>query len=168
MKKQRLTLGGFLTLFTILGMLFLIVEITFRALFGATVGYIPNVTYPSMMGYTSLWMILIGGAAGVLIGLLNEKGHSMPKVVECIFGTLIILAVEFLGGVIFNLLLGLSLWDYSNMKFNLLGQISLGHAVVWFFLCPFGFWADDQIRHYLFKTHEKYSLLSSYKKLLGF
>src|SRR5699024_11257779 len=27
-----------------------------------------------------------------------------------------------------------SIWDYSSMRFNLMGQISIGYSILWFFL----------------------------------
>ena len=37
--------------------------------------------------------------------------------------SIIITAVEFTSGLILNVWLGLGIWDYSNMPFNILGQI---------------------------------------------
>ena len=44
-------------------------------------------------------------------------------------------------GIIFNLTLGLSVWDYSNIPLNLFGQICAVYSVLWvalsFFAMPF-------------------------------
>lgn len=42
-----------------------------------------------------------------------------------------------------------NVWDYSNMPFNLLGQICLPFTVIWFFLSAVAVVLDDWIRHIL-------------------
>jgi uncharacterized membrane protein len=167
-KKDKLTIGGFIFLFISLGLIFLLIEITFRALFDAGLGQIEGIKYCSFTGYTSLWMILIGGFTGISIGKINENEKivaKIPFIIQCLMGTFIILFIELVSGILFNIILGMNLWDYSNNKYNLLGQISLSHAFVWFLLCPLGFWLDDQIRNYLFGKQKKYSIKESYLKI---
>ena len=49
--------------------------------------------------------------------------------------------------------LGLHIWDYSSLPFNLLGQICLPFTVLWFFLALLCIFVDDWLRHILF--HEE-------------
>ncbi len=42
-----------------------------------------------------------------------------------------ITAAEFAAGCILNLGLGLAVWDYSDMPFQLLGQICLPYSILW-------------------------------------
>lgn len=54
-------------------------------------------------------------------------------------GALFVTAMEFVVGIPLNLMLGLHIWDYSSLPFNLLGQICLPFTVLWFSLryCAF-------------------------------
>ena len=54
---------------------------------------------------------------------------------KCLIGSVIITSVEFTVGVIVNIILRWNVWDYSDMPFNVLGQICLPFTVLWFFLC---------------------------------
>ena len=52
-----------------------------------------------------------------------------------------------------NLMLGLHIWDYSDMPFNFLGQICLPFTILWLFLSLLCIFVDDWLRHALF--HEE-------------
>ena len=83
----------------------------------------------SARGFTHWTMTLTGGII-----------RSVPFWQKCILGSLIITSVEFTVGVIVNIILGWNVWNYSDMPFNILGQICLPFTVLWFFLCiPAGF-----------------------------
>lgn len=63
--------------------------------------------------------------------------------IRCLLGSLMITGLEFLTGCLVNLKLHWKVWDYSNLKYNFLGQISLLYSVLWFFLTiPVFFIAD--------------------------
>ena len=67
--------------------------------------------------------------------------------------------IEFVSGVIINIVFGLHVWDYSNIPFNILGQICLPFSVIWFFISFFAIMLDDWLRHWLFgeeKPHYKF------------
>jgi uncharacterized membrane protein len=40
-------------------------------------------------------------------------------------------AVEFVFGILFNLILKMNVWDYSNMPLNILGQICPLFTLMW-------------------------------------
>ena len=61
-----------------------------------------------------------------------KKAHLLKK---CLLGAIIITAVEFIFGLIFNLTLNMNVWNYENVPFNLLGQICLPYSILWFGLC---------------------------------
>ena len=85
-------------------------------------------------GYTHWTMAVAGGACLLFIYLENRKTSQKPFFVRCLIGAAIITAVEFVIGVIVNLLLGWNVWDYSGMPLNLFGQICLPYMILWFFL----------------------------------
>ena len=102
-------------------------------------------------GYSHISMFLCGGLSLYTIGILNEHPTIHPSfLTQMILGTLIITAYEFITGMVVNLILHLHVWDYSDMPFNLKGQVCLPFMFVWFFLTPLCIVTDDLIRYALF------------------
>lgn len=58
----------------------------------------------------------------------------MPLARKCLIGSAVITGVEFIFGVVVNLWQKWNVWDYSNLKFNLLGQICPLYSGLWFLL----------------------------------
>lgn len=118
-------------------------------------------------GWTHISMLIVGGISAFFIGKLNE-GHAFSnrKMLEqCLIGTLIILALEFVSGVILNIWLQLGIWDYSNTWGNILGQICIPYAVIWFLLVPFNIYIDDYLRYKFFGEKKPEKLITNYKHL---
>ena len=106
-------------------------------------------------GHTHWTMGILGGACFVLIGLINEiLSWETPLLVQGLIGSGIITVLEFISGVILNIWLGLGIWDYSQMPFNLLGQICLPFTIAWFFLSIAAIILDDYLRYWLFKEEK--------------
>lgn len=77
-------------------------------------------------------MFLAGGVCAVLLEFIcNGIFFALPLFFKCVLGALIITAVEFTVGCIVNLRLGMNVWDYSGLRFHVLGQISLFFTVIW-------------------------------------
>ena len=70
-------------------------------------------------GYTHPSMIIVGGICGMLAGLINDITPAMKMYKQCILSAVIITVVEYISGWILNIKLGLNIWDYTNLKFNL-------------------------------------------------
>ncbi len=85
-------------------------------------------------GYTHFAMAIAGGCSCFLLGWLNQLWPDAHRVVRAALGMLCILLVEFLFGVICNLFLHMRIWDYSTRPYNILGQVCLTYAGLWFFL----------------------------------
>ena len=91
-------------------------------------------------------MFLLGGLCFVLIGEINEViPWEMSIIKQGIIGAAIITSLEFISGVILNLVLKLGIWDYSNLPFNILGQICLPFSLVWFGLALVAIFLDDYL-----------------------
>ena len=116
-----------LLIFSIFGLMYGLIEILWR-------------------GYTHPSMVIVGGICGLLIGLLNEKNKKMNLLLQMVEGMVIVTVLEFVSGIILNLCLGLNVWDYSNMRFNLLGQVCPQFCIAWFFLSYFVIRIDDLLR----------------------
>ena len=130
-----------LVLIGIGGLLYVLIEILFR-------------------GHSHWTMFLVGGLCFWLIGLLNEiLPWEMLLWKQGIVGAVIVTTVEFISGCIINLWLGWNVWNYSDMPFNLLGQICLPFSIAWVGLALVAIILDDYLRYWLFgeeKPHYKF------------
>ena len=122
----------YFTLFIIGGISYYFIEIIYR-------------------GYSHFSMIIVGGICFVLIGAINEfSNKEVPLLLQMILAVLIVDTIELISGIIINKVLILNAWDYSNLRFNLLGQISLRSSIAWFFLSLLAIYMDDLLRYLLF------------------
>lgn len=85
-------------------------------------------------GHTHWSMSVAGGICFSLITAIEKKFPDIRYLYKCIMGSLGITAVELGFGVVFNMLLDKNVWDYSSIKYNLLGQVCLLYTVLWGFL----------------------------------
>lgn len=125
-------------LFTIGGVIYFLLEILWR-------------------GYSHWTMFILGGICFVALGLINEVlKWDTPLWLQMLIGGSFITAAEFVTGCIVNLWLGWNVWNYTS--FDILGQISLGSSVLWYFLSAIGIILDDYLRYWFFaeeKPHYK-------------
>ena len=126
---------------------YLIKEIILLLIFGITYCGI-EILY---RGRTHISMLFVGGLCAVLIGMINEITPKMNIILQMFIGAVIVTIIEFFSGYIINIILGLNVWDYSNLMFNYKGQISLIFTVIWFFLSAPVIYLDDKLRKILFK-----------------
>jgi uncharacterized membrane protein len=101
-------------------------------------------------GYSHISMMIAGGICFILIGSINELySGEISLVRQMAISAVLITAVEFVTGLIVNVWMGLNVWDYSDQRFNLMGQICLLYTLIWFFLSPVAIVMDDYLRYYL-------------------
>lgn len=118
----------FLILFAVGGSVYVMIELLWRGR-----------SYPSMF--------VLGGICFYLIGLINEKyPWDMPLISQMFISSIIVTTLEFIFGVILNIVLKLGIWDYSQMPYNLCGQICLLFSILWFLLSAVAIVVDDLIR----------------------
>lgn len=86
-------------------------------------------------GYTHITMCIAGGICAVILNFIAIKMKNSKFIYKIILGSFAITVTEFIFGVIFNIWLNKNIWDYSNIKFNLLGQVCLPFSVIWALLC---------------------------------
>ena len=110
-------------------------------------------------GYSHWTMFLVGGICFLCIGAINELiPWKMPIWQQAIIGAAIVTVIEFISGYIINIGMGWNVWDYSDMPFNVLGQICLPFTAIWFLLAAIAIIFDDYLRYWLFgeeKPHYK-------------
>ena len=112
---MRTKLNKFLTLFTVGGSLYFIIEFLFKTFISG--------------GMIHWSMFLLGGLCFVLIGEINEViPWEMSIIKQGAIGAAIVTSLEFVFGVILNLVLKLGIWDYSNLPFNWGRFVFLSHS----------------------------------------
>lgn len=101
--------------------------------------FLLEVAYKTITGHPERisWTMLV--LAVVLTVPLERCGAELPW--ECplwlqaLACAALVTVTEFVAGVVLNLWLCLNVWDYSDLPFNLLGQICPQYAIVWWGLC---------------------------------
>ncbi len=125
---------------------------TILLIYGGVIYYFIELIY---RGYSHYTMILVGGLCFICIGLLNEfYAYKLSIIKQMIISSVIVTSIEFIAGVILNIWLKLDIWDYGNLKFNLLGQISLRTSVIWFLLALPAIYLDYYLRYWMFKEEK--------------
>lgn len=107
-------------------------------------------------GYTHWTMGVLGGIILILIGLIDEVGRGdIPLLWQAPIGSIIITLLEYYAGWILNIKLNLDIWDYSDLPFNVDGQVCLPFSLLWMLLSVVAVWLDNFIRWKLFNEPRK-------------
>jgi uncharacterized membrane protein len=88
-------------------------------------------------GWTKPVMILIGGIAFWVLYHINTSLNIKNRYLRALFGAVCITLIELCGGIIVNLWLQMSVWDYSERFLNFWGQICPLYFCIWFVLSLF-------------------------------
>ncbi len=87
-------------------------------------------------GSTHPTMLFAGGLCFLSISKIAASKLNFTS--KCLAGGAAVTAVEFIFGCVFNLGLGLKVWDYSNQPLNILGQICPLFFIMWCGLTALG------------------------------
>ncbi len=91
--------------------------------------------YPALeilrRGCTHPTMALAGGLSAVLLFRVNRDLARGSLGLRLLTSCGIITLTELLFGAVFNIWLGLDVWDYSDLPCQFLGQICLPYALLW-------------------------------------
>ncbi|MDE6455808.1 MAG: putative ABC transporter permease, partial [Dysosmobacter sp.] len=99
-------------------------------------GMLGGILYGSLeglyRGYTHWSMMLLAALLCVPLDIANERmPWTLPLCLQAALGGLAITAAELAAGLVLNVWLGLAIWDYSALPWNLWGQICLRFSVLW-------------------------------------
>ena len=106
-------------------------KLTLCFLSGATIYPIIELIY---RGYTHFSMAILGGVCLCAVFSVHTALGRGKILTKALLSTVLITQCEFLCGVIVNILLGLSVWDYSDRKFHVLAQVCPRFSFYWFLL----------------------------------
>ena len=85
-------------------------------------------------GYTHPAMAICGAFCFYFIYRVCARHPYLSIVVRAALGATFITLTELFVGCLLNIALGLNIWDYSQLPYQFLGQISLHYSIIWFFL----------------------------------
>lgn len=103
--------------------------------------------------YSYFSMFLLGGLCFISVGIIKERLVKITNslLMQQVVASLTITLLELIFGLILNAKLGLGVWDYSEVRFNFMGQICLKYSILWFFLSLPGIILYDYLKYWLFK-----------------
>lgn len=82
-------------------------------------------------GYTHWSMMIAGGVCFIIFSLVAERFREKNLLIKAAVCALGVTAVEFVFGVVFNIIFKMRVWDYSGMPFNILGQVCPLFTLLW-------------------------------------
>ena len=82
-------------------------------------------------GHTHWSMLAAGGVCLLLMFEIFSSCQNLSLLYKALIGAAVITGVEFVFGMIFNYWFKMNVWDYSNNKFNILGQICPLYTFLW-------------------------------------
>ena len=129
----------------------------------AVIFAVGSIAYPAMemlwRGYTHLSMAVAGGLSLLLINkLCCNKLKANRLFTKCVVGSAIITGIEFLSGIVVNKIFLLNVWDYSDVPYNVFGQICLPFSVIWFFISIPAVFLCEKLNKIKFKEKAKTEL----------
>lgn len=89
-------------------------------------------------GYTHWSMVLTGGLCLTIMYEIHVR-TKFNIWVKCLFGAIVITTLEFIVGVLVNLVMHWNVWDYSYLPLNVLGQICVPYFFIWYLVSILGF-----------------------------
>ncbi len=121
-------------------------RVFFRFLLFALIGLLMEVFFGAghkliegnwnLRGGTSPWMMLDYGLLGVVTPWIARplKARGVPLPARAIAYMLGIFFIEYVSGILFHKVMGLHIWNYNHLPYNLHGQIALYFVVPWYLL----------------------------------
>jgi uncharacterized membrane protein len=98
-------------------------------------------------GFTHWSMAWVGGLCVLYIYYIEARSWALLS--KMVLSGLGITAIEGLAGIVFNVILKMNVWDYSDLFLNLYGQICLWFALLWMLLSLPAMWILSFMRRYI-------------------
>ena len=89
-----------------------------------------------LRGSTSPWMMLDYGLLGIVTPWIARplKARGIPLFARAFVYMLGIFFIEYVSGIVFHKVMGLHIWNYDHLPYNLHGQIALYFVIPWYLL----------------------------------
>lgn len=96
-------------------------------------------------GYTHWSMLGAGGISFLGLNSISRKMKNASLIKKSFIGGGFITAVEYCFGLVFNIILKKNVWDYSDMPFNVNGQVCALYSAFWVVLSMIFIPVSDKI-----------------------
>lgn len=96
-------------------------------------------------GRTHWSMMIAGGISFLGLSKISKRLKNSCLFIKALAGSAFITAVEFIFGLLFNIILKRKVWDYSHLPFNLCGQICALYSFFWLILSFISIPISDKI-----------------------
>lgn len=106
---------------------FLLYTVAFLA--GGNLYCIIELLYRARTHYS---MFFCAGFAVIILLHIFASTKDIGFLKFALIASAVITALEFVFGIIFNIILKMNVWDYSNVPMNILGQICIPFSLIWF------------------------------------
>ena len=120
-----------------------IAKYTFLVWFGGSTYVTLEVFWRARSHWT---MFVLAAVVFIMIGLLNEIWAKWNLLIQTLVGTDIATVLEFITGLVVNVILRWDVWDYSNLPGNIMGQICPQFMILWALIVVVAIVLDDVIR----------------------
>ena len=112
-------------------------------------------------GFSHESMYILGGICLLMLNAMNRLfPWRMGFLWQVLIGTAGVLVLELITGLIVNKWLGLNVWDYSDLRFNILGQVSLLFYFLFMPVVAYGIWLSDFLNWKLYDEEKpRYTLI---------
>ncbi len=124
---------------------------------GGTIYYFSEIL---CRGYSHFSMLLCGGFCFLFVGIIGsrildtDKNRMLAIIKIMIIGAMIITSLEYITGMIVNVRLNLNVWDYSDMKYNVNGQICGLYSFFWALLSLICVYIYNIMEEHLLKNNQ--------------
>ncbi len=85
-------------------------------------------------GYTHWSMLTAGGLAFLGLSKIATAFSKTKLLIKAVMGGGLITLIEYVFGLVFNVILKKNVWDYSRLPLNIGGQVCLLFSTLWVFL----------------------------------
>lgn len=124
-------------------------EVLFLGGLGGSIYYGIEILY---RGFSHWSMFLLGGVCMIFMGKQGEWSEWNCPLWRQLFRSILFVSCgEFITGIVVNKLLSWEVWDYSDNKMNLFGQICLKFAILFGVLSLFAIFLSKWILVKLYK-----------------
>lgn len=127
-------------------------ELLFLFLLGGCIYYSFEILF---RGFSHWTMFVLGGVCLCFIWLqgvlLNWTDPLWTQIIRCI---VFVTSLEFISGIVLNKWLHLNIWDYSELPYNLFGQICLQFMIIFSGFCFLGIIISGYLMYFMFQEEK--------------
>lgn len=102
-------------------------------------------------GFSHWSMFVLGGICLIFFAVQGKMVHwedpLWRQILRCV---IFVTSMEFITGIIVNKWLHMDVWDYSELPFQIFGQVCLQFAIIFSGLCAVGILLSGYLLHWIY------------------